>query len=99
MQYLRIDQYTHVSRDCPVGVDTHPADDVVEVTLGNCRIGDGALRIVIDHPDTCLRLVTALQDARDRLISHLRLKAGPGTAMLWNMDSHADPRAFLDNHA
>jgi hypothetical protein len=79
--YLRTDQYTHVSRDCPVHVDLHPADDVVEITLGEHRIGGDTLRLVADHPDTCLRLAQALRDAHSRLVSHLYAKANPDPAL------------------
>jgi hypothetical protein len=81
MFYLRTDQYTHVSQTCPLRVDIHPADDVVEIALGENRIADDTLRIVIDHPDMCLRLSEALQEARNRLIEHLRVKECPDPAM------------------
>jgi hypothetical protein len=70
--HLRTDQYTHVNRDCPMSIDVYPADDVVEVALGEHRFGDATLRLVVDHPDTCLRLVEALHTARNTLIEHLR---------------------------
>jgi hypothetical protein len=75
MNYLRTDQYTHVNRDCPLTIDMHPADDLVEIALGEYRTGDVTLRLVVDHPDTCLRLTEALHDAYTRLIEHLRAKA------------------------
>ena len=81
MLYLRTDQYTHVSQTCPLRVDIHPADDVVEIALGESRIADDTLRIIVDHPDTCLRLSEAMQEARARLIEHLRAKACPDPAM------------------
>lgn len=68
MLNLRTDQYTHVNRDCPMSTDAYPADGVVEIALGEQRIGGATLRLVVDHPDTCLRLVTALHDARNKLI-------------------------------
>lgn len=77
MPHLRTDQYTHVSRDCPMYTDLHPADDIVEVALGEHRIDGATLRLVVDHPDTCLRLAEALHDARNRLIEHLHAKACP----------------------
>lgn len=83
MIYLRSDQYTHVNRDCPVNIDMYPADDLVEIALGEHRISGTTLRLVIDHPDTCLRLVEALHGARTRLIEHLHAKASPDTAMSW----------------
>lgn len=75
MDDLRSDQYTHVDRDCPMSIDMHPADDVVEIALGEYRTGGTTLRLVVDHPDTCRRLSEALQDARDTLIGHLHEKA------------------------
>lgn len=81
MNYLRSDQYTHLDRDCPVTVDMCPADDIVEIALGEHRFGGDTLRLVVDHPDTCLRLTEALQDARSRLIAHLHAKAHPDPAM------------------
>jgi hypothetical protein len=79
--YLRTDQYTHISQNCPVRVDMHPADDVVEIALGEYRIGEDTLRIVIDHPNTCRQLTEALRDAQDRLAEHLRMRAYPDPAM------------------
>lgn len=79
--HLRSDQYTHVSRDCPMDVDMHPADDLVEITLGEYRIGGDTLRLVVDHPDACRRLVEVLHIARDRLVEHLRAKASPDPAL------------------
>lgn len=61
MSYLSTDQYTHVKRDCPVSIDVHPADDVIEISLGEHR---DTLRLIVDHPDTCTRLAEALNDAR-----------------------------------
>lgn len=79
--YLHTDQYTHVNPDCPVHVDLHPADDVVEITLGEHRIGGDTLRLLVNHPDTFLRLTEALRDARDKLIGHLHKKASHDPAM------------------
>jgi NAD-dependent dihydropyrimidine dehydrogenase PreA subunit len=81
MMYLRSDQYTQVNRDCPVYVDMHPADNVVEISLGEHRTGGDTLRIVVDHPDTCVRLTEALRDARNRLVEHLRVQACPDPAL------------------
>jgi hypothetical protein len=81
MQYLRSDQYTHVAQDCPVSVEMHPADHVVEITIGEYRFGGDTLRLVVDHPDVCLRLTEALRDARARLVGHLRAQASPDPAM------------------
>jgi hypothetical protein len=81
MIYLRTDQYTHLSIDCPLRVDMHPADDVVEIALGEYRIAGDTLRLVVDHPETCLRLVEALYDAHSKLFAHLRAKASPDPAL------------------
>ena len=81
MNDLRIDQYTHMNRDCPVSVDVHPVDDLVEIVLGEYRFGGDTLRLVVDHPDACLRLAEALHDARRKLVEHLRAKASPDPAM------------------
>ena len=81
MNYLRTDQYTHVSRDCSVSTDMHPADHVVEITLGERRFGDDTLRLVIDHPDTCLRLTEALNEAHNKLTAHLRAESCQTPAM------------------
>lgn len=81
MLYLRTDQYTQISPDCPMHVDLHPADDVVEITLGEHRIGGDTLRLVADHPDTCLRLAEALREAHTRLFRHLHTKANPDPAL------------------
>ena len=81
MIYLRTDQYTNVNRDCPIRVDMHPADDVVEIALGEHRIGGDTLRLIVSHPDVCRRLTEALQEANCRLVEHLRVKASPDPAL------------------
>lgn len=81
MQYIRSDQYTHVAQDCPVNVDMHPVDGVVEITIGECRFGGDALRLIVGHPDVCLRLTDALRDAQARLVGHLRAQASHDPAM------------------
>lgn len=81
MLYIRTDQYTHISRDCPVHIDLHPADDVVEITLGEHRISGDTLRLVADHPDTCLRLSEAFREAHNTLTKHLHAKANPDPAL------------------
>jgi hypothetical protein len=73
--HLRTDQYTHVNHDCPMHIDMHPADDVIEIALGEHRVGEATLRLVVDHPDTFRRLSNILQEARLRLVEHLRAKA------------------------
>ena len=79
--YLRSDQYIHVSRDCPTNVDMHPADDLVEIALGEHRIGGATLRIIVDHPDACRRLAEVLHIAGNTLVEHLHAKASPGSAL------------------
>lgn len=81
MIYLRSDQYTHVDRDCPMTVELHPVDDVVEIALGEYRFGGDTLRLVVDDPDTCRRLTEALQDAQHRLVQHHYAKTSPDPAM------------------
>jgi hypothetical protein len=81
MNYLKTEQYTHVDRNCPVSVDVHPADDFVEITLGEARFGGGTLRLVVDHPDTFLRLAEALHDGRVKLVDHLHAKRGADPAL------------------
>ena len=71
---LSTDQYTRVNRDCPVSIDVHPADDLVEIVLGENRLGGNTLRLVVDHPDTFLLLAEALHHARNELEEHLRTK-------------------------
>lgn len=68
MNYLDTDQYTRVRPDCPMSVDMHPVDDVVEIILGEDRFSGGSLRLQIDDPDTCARLIQSLDDARTQLI-------------------------------
>jgi len=81
MDYLRTDQYTRIDPDCPMSIDMHPADDLVEIALGEYRIGGDMLRLVVDHPDTCRRLTEALQEALGQLTAHLHAKASPDPAM------------------
>lgn len=78
MNHLPTDQYTRVGNDCPMSVDLHPVDDFVEIILGDHRTDGDTLRLVIDHPDTVLRLSTTLHDARTRLVEHLSVKAHAG---------------------
>jgi hypothetical protein len=74
MSYLLTDQYTRVDRNCPVSVDLHPVDDVVEIVLGEHR-SSGGLRLQIDHPDTCDHLTEAIANARNQLVEHQRATA------------------------
>jgi hypothetical protein len=68
-------------RNCPVSIDLHPADNLVEIALGEYRIGGDMLRLVVDHPDTCRRLTEALHEAGARLTAHLHAKASPDPAL------------------
>jgi hypothetical protein len=69
MNHLRTDQYTRVVPDCPINVE-HPADDIVEIVLGEQRFSGSSLRLQIDDPDTCARLMECLADARAQLVRH-----------------------------
>jgi hypothetical protein len=73
--YLRTDQYTYLDRSCPMRTDVHPADDFVEIVLGEHRFGGDTLRLVVNDPDTLLRLTDTLGEARTKLTEHLRMKA------------------------
>lgn len=79
--YLRTDQYTYLDPGCPMRTDVHPVDDFVEIVLGEHRFGGDTLRLVVNDPDTLLRLTETLDEARMRLIQHLRAKAHPDPAM------------------
>ena len=81
MPYLRTDQYTYVDRTCPVNTDVHPAEDVVEIVLGEHRFGEETLRLVFDDPDTLARLTASFDEARGKLIGHLHAKAQLSPAM------------------
>lgn len=78
---LRSDQYTYVDRACPMRIDMHPVDDIVEIILGEYRYGGDTLRLVVDDPDTLLQLTETLGEARTTLTQHLRAKARPDPAM------------------
>lgn len=75
MKPLNTDQYTRLNQNCPMSVDMHPADDLVEVILGEQLNGGDTLRLVIDHPETVRRLSATLHDAGAELVEHLRAKA------------------------
>jgi hypothetical protein len=92
MNYLRSDQYTQVDRECPIKVDLHPAENFVEIALGEYRIGGDMLRLLVDHPDTCVRLAKALHEAHNKLIRHLHATTKQDSAMPW-LDS--GPRAHI----
>lgn len=79
--YLRIDQYTYLDRSCPMRTDVHPVDDFVEIVFGEHRFGGDTLRLMVNDPDTLLRLTETLDEARMRLLQHLRSKAYPDPAM------------------
>jgi hypothetical protein len=88
MPYLRTDQYTYVDRTCPVNTDVHPADDFVEIVLGEHRFGEDTLRLVVDDPDTLVRLRESLDEARGKLVGHLHAKGLANPAL-----SHPDGTA------
>lgn len=71
MNALRTDQYTHVDRLCPVRVDLHPADDIVEIVLGERRLDGSSLRLLVDHPETIVRLMEAFDCAHKKLVGHM----------------------------
>ena len=79
--YLRTDQYTYLDRGCPVSTDVHMADDFVEIVLGEHRFGGDTLRLVVDDPDTLLRLAESFHEARHKLFEHLHAKAHPDPAI------------------
>lgn len=81
MNYLRCDQYMYVDRSCPARTDVHPADDVVEIVLGEHRFGGDTLRLVVNDPEALLRLTETFHDAHNRLIEHLHAKARANPAM------------------
>lgn len=81
MNYLRTDQYTYVDRGCPVRTDVHPADDCVEIVLGEYRFGGDTLRLIVDDPDMLLRLTETFREARVRLVEHLHRQAHPDPAL------------------
>ena len=81
MNYLRSDQYVYVDRDCPVRTDMHPADDFVEIVLGEYRFGGDTLRLVVNDPDMLRRLIETCREARVKLVEHLHAKANPDPAM------------------
>lgn len=79
--YLRTDQYTYLDRSCPIRTDLHQVDDLVEIVFGEHRFGGDTLRLVVNHPDTLLRLTETLGEAHAKLIQHLHAKAHPDPAM------------------
>jgi hypothetical protein len=70
MNYLHTDQYTRVNHNCPVNVQLHQVDNLVEIILGEHRFGGDALRLLVDHPETCTRLMDALAKAHNQLTIH-----------------------------
>lgn len=70
MNHLRTDQYTRVMPGCPMSVELHPADDIVEIVLGEERFSGSSLRLQINDPDICVRLIECLADARIQLVRH-----------------------------
>ncbi len=41
--HLHTDLYVNVNRDCPIRTDIHPADDFVEIILGEHRFAGTTL--------------------------------------------------------
>jgi hypothetical protein len=83
---LRTDQYTYIGRGCSMRSDLHPADNFVEIILGEYRFGDDTLRLVMDAPDTLLQLAETLREAHARLCHHLGMAAHSNAVAM----SHAD---------
>lgn len=81
MNYLRTDQYTYLDRSCPVRTDMHPADDYVEIVLGEYRFGGDTLRLVVNDPDMLHQLTETFREARTKLVEHLHAKAHPDPAL------------------
>ena len=81
MNPMRTDQYTSLDHGCPMRTDVHPVDDLVEIILGEHRFGGDTLRLVVNDPDTLLRLTETFGEARTRLVTHLHAKAYPDPAM------------------
>jgi hypothetical protein len=75
MDYMRTDQYTYLDPSCPTRTDVHPADDFVEIVLGEHRFGGDTLRLVVNDPDTLVRLTETFHEARVKLVDHLRAKS------------------------
>lgn len=70
MNALRTDQYTRVMPGCPVNVELHPTDDLVEIVLGEQPFSGSSLRLQIDDPEVCARLIECLTDARTQFVRH-----------------------------
>lgn len=81
MTYLRTDQYTSVDQFCPVRTELHTPDGVVEVTIGEHRLNETTLRLVLDCPEACHRLAQAFHDAGCQLTRHIRAQEHPDPAM------------------
>jgi hypothetical protein len=75
VNYLRADLYTYLDRGCPMRTDLHTVDDFVEIVIGEYRFGGDTLRLVVNDPDMLLQLTETLDEARGKLIEHLRAKA------------------------
>jgi hypothetical protein len=78
---VRIDQYIYVDRSCPIRTDLHPADDFVEIALGEYRFGDNTLRLVFNDLDTLRRFSETIGEAHVKLVQHLRAAARTDPAM------------------
>lgn len=80
MNRITIEQYVHLDTDCPIQTTLHPADDLVEITLGESRISGSGLRLHFADPATCDRLLAAVHEARDQLAGHLNAKPDTDSA-------------------
>ncbi len=79
--YLRTEQYSYLDRSCPMRADLHEVDAFVEIVFGEYRFGGDTLRLVVNDPDTLLRLAETVSEARTKLVEHLRGKIYPDPAM------------------
>jgi hypothetical protein len=90
MHGINIEQFIRLDSDCPMRVILHPADDLVEVALGESRISDSGLRLLLRDPETCARLRSHVDEACDQLVGHLNARTDPGFASLAAAEG-ADP--------
>lgn len=66
--HLISESWHHLAPGCPIAIDVQPVDQHVEVVIGD-RVGRvNAVTLVLAHPDTCDRLISAATEARDQLI-------------------------------
>ncbi|MGX7828975.1 hypothetical protein ACTG9Q_28200 [Actinokineospora sp. 24-640] len=66
--HLTSESWHHLAPGCPIAIDVQPVDQYVEVVIGD-RVGSvNAVTLILAHPDTCERLISAATEARDQLI-------------------------------